>query len=128
MPSFSHRGCAQVGEPDVERRAVRQIPLAGRTPKKKARRRLTSSLAAVWLAPRLWRIGQRLCDTLGADAHPRPGWRNWQTQQTQNLPALVVMGVRPPLPAPNHSFVINDLRRSNLAVLTAVKLIDRSAN
>ena len=29
-----------------------------------------------------------------------PGWRNWQTQRTQNPPALAVMGVRPPLPAP----------------------------
>jgi hypothetical protein len=40
---------------------------------------------------------------LGSGTPPRPGWRNWQTQQTQNLPALVVMGVRPPLPAPNLS-------------------------
>src|SRR5208282_5430391 len=37
---------------------------------------------------------------LGSGTPPRPGWRSWQTQQTQNLPALVVMGVRPPLPAP----------------------------
>jgi hypothetical protein len=29
-----------------------------------------------------------------------PGWRNWQTQRTQNPPTLAVMGVRPPLPAP----------------------------
>jgi hypothetical protein len=50
-----------------------------------------------------WRINEILCDTLGAEAHLEPGWRNWQTQQTQNLPALVVMGVRPPLPAPNLS-------------------------
>jgi hypothetical protein len=34
---------------------------------------------------------------------PWPGWRNWQTQRTQNPPALAVMGVRPPLPAPNKS-------------------------
>ena len=58
----------------------------------------------------MWRISQRLCDTLEADPHPRPGWRNWQTQQTQNLPALVVMGVRPPLPAP----ALNRLRISDL--------------
>src|SRR5581483_1798251 len=43
---------------------------------------------------------QSLCDTLEADSHPRPGWRNWQTQRTQNPPTLAVMGVRPPLPAP----------------------------
>ncbi len=36
-----------------------------------------------------------------------PGWRNWQTQQTQNLPTLVVMGVRPPLPAPLKLFSIS---------------------
>ena len=48
----------------------------------------------------------------GSRPHPRPGWRNWQTQQTQNLPALVVMGVRPPLPAPDVIiFRINKLKK-----------------
>src|SRR5208282_4161570 len=70
-------------------------------PREKARRWVIGNLLQVRQAPRMWRIGQRLCDTLEADPHPRPGWRNWQTQQTQNLPALVVMGVRPPLPAPD---------------------------
>ncbi len=31
-------------------------------------------------------------------------WRNWQTQQTQNLPELVSLGVRFPPPAPNAIF------------------------
>src|SRR5579863_4666795 len=44
---------------------------------------------------------RRLCDTFGA--YPfLPGWRNWQTQRTQNPPTLAVMGVRPPLPAPQN--------------------------
>ena len=47
-----------------------------------------------------WRVNQWLCDTLKAEPHPKPGWRNWQTQRTQNPPTLAVMGVRPPLPAP----------------------------
>ncbi len=29
-----------------------------------------------------------------------PGWRNWQTQRTQNPPVLGTLGVRFPLPAP----------------------------
>ncbi len=29
-----------------------------------------------------------------------PGWRNWQTQRTQNPPVLGTLGVRLPLPAP----------------------------
>jgi hypothetical protein len=29
-----------------------------------------------------------------------PGWRNWQTQRTQNPPVLSTMGVQLPLPAP----------------------------
>lgn len=41
---------------------------------------------------------QTACDT--ESAYPAPGWRNWQTQRTQNPPTLAVMGVRPPLPAP----------------------------
>ena len=77
----------------------------------KARCWLLRNPSAVRRARRFWRIRQRLCDTLGADLLPRPGWRNWQTQQTQNLPALVVMGVRPPLPAPIYkSFSINILQ------------------
>jgi hypothetical protein len=40
-----------------------------------------------------------LCDTFHGH-QPEPGWRNWQTQRTQNPPTLAVMGVRPPLPAP----------------------------
>jgi hypothetical protein len=56
-----------------------------------------------------WRIRLRLCDTFGSSRNPKPGWRNWQTQQTQNLPTLVVMGVRPPLPALFKSFRINHL-------------------
>jgi hypothetical protein len=36
----------------------------------------------------------------GAICSVGPGWRNWQTQRTQNPPTLAVMGVRPPLPAP----------------------------
>ena len=31
---------------------------------------------------------------------PKPGWRNWQTQRTQNPPVLGTLGVRLPLPAP----------------------------
>src|SRR5579875_912927 len=34
-----------------------------------------------------------------------PGWRNWQTQRTQNPPILAIVGVRPPLPAPRKSSV-----------------------
>ena len=45
----------------------------------------------------------------GSSRNPKPGWRNWQTQQTQNLPTLVVMGVRPPLPALFIYFIINGL-------------------
>jgi hypothetical protein len=30
----------------------------------------------------------------------KPGWRNWQTQRTQNPPVLSTLGVRLPLPAP----------------------------
>jgi glutamyl/glutaminyl-tRNA synthetase len=30
----------------------------------------------------------------------KPGWRNWQTQRTQNPPGLAPLGVRFPLPAP----------------------------
>ena len=29
-----------------------------------------------------------------------PGWRNWQTQRTQNPPVLSTLGVQLPLPAP----------------------------
>jgi hypothetical protein len=37
-----------------------------------------------------------------ARAAPRkPGWRNWQTQRTQNPPVLSTLGVRFPLPAPS---------------------------
>ena len=32
--------------------------------------------------------------------HEEPGWRNWQTQRTQNPPVLGTLGVRLPLPAP----------------------------
>ena len=32
--------------------------------------------------------------------YPEPGWRNWQTQRTQNPPVLSTLGVRLPLPAP----------------------------
>ena len=31
---------------------------------------------------------------------PEPGWRNWQTQRTQNPPVLGTLGVQLPLPAP----------------------------
>src|SRR6185369_12131124 len=31
---------------------------------------------------------------------PKPGWRNWQTQRTQNPPVLSTVGVQLPLPAP----------------------------
>src|SRR5262249_35520078 len=31
----------------------------------------------------------------------QPGWRNWQTQRTQNPPVLGTLGVRLPLPAPH---------------------------
>jgi hypothetical protein len=37
--------------------------------------------------------------------HESPGWRNWQTQRTQNPPVLSTLGVRLPLPAPALSFV-----------------------
>ena len=36
-----------------------------------------------------------------------PGWRNWQTQRTQNPPVLSTLGVQLPLPAP-------DLKRSGI--------------
>src|SRR5437773_5477036 len=32
---------------------------------------------------------------------PTPGWRNWQTQRTQNPPVLSTLGVQLPLPAPS---------------------------
>src|SRR5262249_11484606 len=32
--------------------------------------------------------------------HEVPGWRNWQTQRTQNPPVLGTLGVQLPLPAP----------------------------
>ena len=36
-----------------------------------------------------------------SEIHPdKPGWRNWQTQRTQNPPVLSTLGVRFPLPAP----------------------------
>ena len=82
------------------------LRLAGRRLEPGHRRRLFGETRSaggkpgLWREHGLWRIRQRLCDTLGSRTPPRPGWRNWQTQQTQNLPALVVMGVRPPLPAP----------------------------
>jgi hypothetical protein len=38
----------------------------------------------------------RLCDTLNADSHPAPGWRNWQTQRTQNPPIARSWGFDPP--------------------------------
>ena len=44
-----------------------------------------------------------LCDTsaVQAAAGPfKPGWRNWQTQRTQNPPVLSTLGVQLPLPAP----------------------------
>ena len=43
-------------------------------------------------------------------APPAPGWRNWQTQRTQNPPALAVMGVRPPLPAPSKENEMTQMR------------------
>ena len=36
-----------------------------------------------------------------------PEWRNWQTQQTQNLPELCSVWVRLPPPGPSYSFVEN---------------------
>ena len=39
---------------------------------------------------------------------PKPGWRNWQTQRTQNPPVLGTLGVQLPLPAPaSHRRSIN---------------------
>src|SRR5690348_5186073 len=37
---------------------------------------------------------------LTCECHLQPGWRNWQTQRTQNPPVLSTLGVRLPLPAP----------------------------
>ena len=56
-----------------------------------------------------WRGQLGLCDTLNCPPI-EPGWRNWQTQRTQNPPTLAVMGVRPPLPAP----ALNNPQISNL--------------
>ena len=42
--------------------------------------------------------------------HEAPGWRNWQTQRTQNPPVLGTLGVRLPLPAPYPLFVLKDLQ------------------
>ena len=39
-----------------------------------------------------------------------PGWRNWQTQRTQNPPVLGTLGVRLPLPAPAKYQAFNSLR------------------
>jgi hypothetical protein len=49
--------------------------------------------------------------------HEVPGWRNWQTQRTQNPPVLSTLGVRLPLPAPaqineRQWFTRLELRRS----------------
>ena len=38
--------------------------------------------------------------TVSISYGPSPGWRNWQTQRTQNPPVLGTLGVRFPLPAP----------------------------
>ena len=43
-----------------------------------------------------WQIAVSLCDTLGAPLHARPGWRNWQTQRTQNPPSFGSWGFDPP--------------------------------
>src|SRR5271157_4637958 len=54
------------------------------------------------LAPRS-RLGQMTtrpnCTNLEVK-FSQPGWRNWQTQRTQNPPVLSTLGVRFPLPAP----------------------------
>jgi hypothetical protein len=47
-----------------------------------------------------------------------PGWRNWQTQRTQNPPTLAVMGVRPPLPAP-YVYVFGIISLMNAGFLCA---------
>src|SRR5436190_23921897 len=37
---------------------------------------------------------------------PTPGWRNWQTQRTQNPPVLSTLGVQLPLPAPSSNLFL----------------------
>jgi hypothetical protein len=39
---------------------------------------------------------QTLCDTLRAPPSSKPGWRNWQTQRTQNPPIARSWGFDPP--------------------------------
>jgi hypothetical protein len=54
----------------------------------------------------LWRA------TLRADS---PEWRNWQTQQTQNLPKLCFVWVRLPPPGPFLSVFSGEMRATFLA-------------
>ena len=63
-----------------------------------------------------------LCDTLRAGS-PRPGWRNWQTQRTQNPPALAVMGVRPP--SRHHTLNKTKISTCRLAYFTVPKNVPR---
>src|SRR5579864_878318 len=48
-----------------------------------------------------------------------PGWRNWQTQRTQNPPVLSTLGVQLPLPAPANSLKIKATRKISLRQLRA---------
>ena len=41
----------------------------------------------------------------------KPGWRNWQTQRTQNPPVLSTLGVRLPLPAPDQPIQRTSVRQ-----------------
>src|SRR5713226_7821688 len=50
------------------------------------------------------------------DFSVRPGWRNWQTQRTQNPPVLSTLGVQLPLPAPTRK---SRVRHGLLAHLVA---------
>ena len=44
-------------------------------------------------------------------SNPKPGWRNWQTQRTQNPPGFGSWGFRLPLPAPSERPYITPVYR-----------------
>ncbi len=70
-----------------------------------AQRAARNPRAAYGFSSLTFEIGVRNRPDSGTDRALKPGWRNWQTQRTQNPPTLAVMGVRPPLPAPTESKV-----------------------
>jgi hypothetical protein len=64
--------------------------------------KLKTTIERPWWAPKLEQMTKKSRSTIlrNQGLLSVPGWRNWQTQRTQNPPVLSTLGVRLPLPAP----------------------------